>query len=204
MRYRTKSNLLESAFRSSAVVGFLLLYSSQFLPQGLSFQNAFLYNFTELQRTFFSSKVLFGSFVGNFPKGSKKLANLNGLCKQSFLQNTVWTVNDVLVDPYPFFWSIHTLFTALKGYGTTKTKKSMDRPRHHWRSKLYVLHIHINLRKKVEGKINGLISIVSYILNKHPLYQEFAKTLFLFNELNEFSWLASCWEASRERASPIV
>ena len=30
-----------------------------------------------------------------------------------------------------FFWSIHTLFTALKGYGTTKTKKSMDRPRHH-------------------------------------------------------------------------
>ena len=97
-----KSNLLESAFRSSAVVGFLLLYSSQFLPQGLSFQNAFLYNFTELQRTFFSSKVLFGSFVGNFPKGSKKLANLNGLCKQSFLQNTVWTVNDVLVDPYPF------------------------------------------------------------------------------------------------------
>ena len=123
MRYRMKSNLLESAFRSSAVVGFLLLYSSQFLPQGLSFQNAFLYNFTELQRTFFSSKVLFGSFVGNFPKGSKKLANLNGLCKQSFLQNTVWTVNDVLVDPYPFFWSIHTLFTALKGYGTTKTKK---------------------------------------------------------------------------------
>ena len=130
-----KSNLLESAFRSSAVVGFLLLYSSQFLPQGLSFQNAFLYNFTELQRIFFSSKVLFGSFVGNFPKGSKKLANLNGLCKQSFLQNTVWTVNDVLVDPYPFFLVNPYTFYCIKRvwkdqnkkkYGSTKTSLTVQ------------------------------------------------------------------------------
>ena len=53
---------------------------------------------------------------------------------------TAWTVNDVLVDPYPFlFWSIHILFTAMKGYGSTKTKKDMDQPRRHWRSTLYVL-----------------------------------------------------------------
>ena len=36
-------------------------------------------------------------------------------------------------------WSIHTLFTALKGYWSTKTKKGMDQPRHHWRSTLYVI-----------------------------------------------------------------
>ena len=33
-------------------------------------------------------------------------------------------------------WLIHTLFTALKLYGSTKTKKGMDRPRRHWRSTL--------------------------------------------------------------------
>ena len=38
----------------------------------------------------------------------------------------------------PFlFWSIHTLFTALKWCGSTKTKKGVDRQRHHWRSTLY-------------------------------------------------------------------
>jgi hypothetical protein len=35
--------------------------------------------------------------------------------------HTFTTVNDVLVDPHPFlFWSIHTLFTALTGCGSTK------------------------------------------------------------------------------------
>ena len=42
----------------------------------------------------------------------------------------------------PFlFWSIHTLFTALKWCGLTKTKKGVDRQRHHWRSTLYVFHL---------------------------------------------------------------
>ena len=51
--------------------------------------------------------------IGKFYLGTK-----------SFKLHTVWTVNDVLVDPYPFvFWSIRTLFTALKRYGSTKTKK---------------------------------------------------------------------------------
>ena len=39
----------------------------------------------------------------------------------------------------PFlFWSIHTLFTALKWCGSTKTKKGVDRQRHNWRSRLYL------------------------------------------------------------------
>ena len=46
------------------------------------------------------------------------------------LTYTVWTVNDVLVVPYPFlFWLIHTLFIELKGYGSTKTKKGLDQPK---------------------------------------------------------------------------
>ena len=68
------------------------------------------------------------------------------LCTMApYTHSAVWTVNDVLVDPCPFlFWSIHTLFTALKGNGSTKTKKGMDRPRRHWRSTLYVgTYVHI-------------------------------------------------------------
>ena len=46
--------------------------------------------------------------------------------------------NDVLVDPYPFFfWSMHTLFNAVKRYGLNKTEKGMDQPRRHRRSILY-------------------------------------------------------------------
>ena len=34
--------------------------------------------------------------------------------------------------------------------------------------------------------------------NKQPLYKDFAKSLLLFNDLDQFSWLASCWETSWE------
>ena len=48
----------------------------------------------------------------------------------------------------PFlFWSIHTLFTALKWCGSTKTKKGVDRQRHHWRSTLYLSTIFLFLDK---------------------------------------------------------
>ena len=40
------------------------------------------------------------------------------------LEGTVWTVNDVLVDPYPFIILVDPHpFRAIKGYGSTKMIK---------------------------------------------------------------------------------
>ena len=42
----------------------------------------------------------------------------------------MWTVNDVLINPYPFY--------CIKRVWIDQNKKGMDQPRRHWRSTLYV------------------------------------------------------------------
>ena len=76
------------------------------------------------------------------------------------LKCTLWTINDILVDPYPFFVLVnpyqvlikeHSSFqwrenlrekTTVKGMDKPKfwyqNKKDMDQPRRHWRSTVYV------------------------------------------------------------------
>ena len=52
-------------------------------------------------------------------------------------------------------WLIHTLFTALKGYGSTKTKKGMDQPR---RQRLSTLYLFPRMQFQTEVKMNMYFS----------------------------------------------
>ena len=58
-------------------------------------------------------------------------------------------------------------------------------------------------------KLKGLRTIfnsgnVKYINKQGPQNQDFAKTLVLLGKLNQFSWLASCREASWKSGPPIL
>ena len=82
------------------------------------------------QSSFFAKWFFLISLLSKHLGQYLHLKSFSPAIKESIIYTKILaSVNDGLL--------IHTLFTALKGYGSTKTKTAMDRPRRHWQSMLY-------------------------------------------------------------------